>query len=73
MIVPPLQLKECSFNKAVLDNMNFQENYLEMLYYQIHTQRGDEQIKFFQFFMIVQAFFDHEFFLSVTGNLDADL
>jgi hypothetical protein len=73
VIVPQLQLRECQFNKVLLDNMHIQENYIEALYYQVHTQRGDDQIKFLPFFISVQAYVDHEFFLSVTGNLDADL
>ena len=55
MIVPPIQLKECSFNKAILDNMNFQEDYIEALYYQVHTQQGDEPIKFLPYFLKLSA------------------
>jgi hypothetical protein len=73
VIVPQLQLRECQFNKVLLDNMNIQENYIEALYYQVHTQQCDEQIKFLPYFMSIQVYVDNEFFMSVTGNLDADL
>lgn len=74
MITFSAKIRECAFQKVILDNMNFQENYLDALHYQLMIERGDEPIKFLPFFMMVQAHFDHEFFQSVTGgNMDADL
>lgn len=73
MITFSAKIRECAFHKVILDNMNFQENYLDALQYSIIIERGDEPIKFLPFFMMVQAHVDHEFIQALTGNLDADL
>ena len=73
MITFSTKIRECDFHKIILDNMNISDDYIDELHHSIMNERGDEPIKFMPFFIMVQAYFDHEFIRELTGNLDADL
>lgn len=68
-----IPVKQVRFVMLIQDNFNWDEDYLDRLYSNIHFNHGDEKIRYMPFIAHACAVLDQEFLFNFTGNIDADL